>query len=287
MPRGSRPSTAACISLGARNASEIVILTCRMLHCSRAAICSTVTVPATISSSQRRPRAIDATSVARVSARIGGVHPVRDRRRRRPAELARDRGTGEVTLCGELAADSMVDKMRGEGVPPFGRTPRPAWPRLCSDSAGASFAPLPGADFECISARVGAVSLSKIERFRRSQHFQSERSESPFPSSPGMPTPLCTRRLVILFRLQSAPSLCFDATCPCLRVFAHSQRDLSSLASRPPPAFRRPVPAGCMKSSTTAIASWRAWKAVGRACSLAAAMIGPNDFLASPRHWRV
>ena len=55
MPRGSRPSTAACISLGARNASEIVILTCRMLHCSRAAICSTVTVPATISSSQRRP----------------------------------------------------------------------------------------------------------------------------------------------------------------------------------------------------------------------------------------
>jgi hypothetical protein len=39
---------------------------------SRAAICSTlVTVPATISSSQHRPRAIDATSVARVSARTG------------------------------------------------------------------------------------------------------------------------------------------------------------------------------------------------------------------------
>ena len=33
---------------------------------SRAAICSTVTAPTTISSSQRRPRAIDATSVARV-----------------------------------------------------------------------------------------------------------------------------------------------------------------------------------------------------------------------------
>ena len=38
MPRGNRPSTAACTSLGARNASEIVILACRMLHCSRAAI---------------------------------------------------------------------------------------------------------------------------------------------------------------------------------------------------------------------------------------------------------
>ena len=71
MPRGNRPSTAACTSLGARNASEIVILTWRMPHCSRAAICSTLTLPATISSSQRRPRAIDATSVARVSARIG------------------------------------------------------------------------------------------------------------------------------------------------------------------------------------------------------------------------
>jgi len=72
MPRGSRPSTAALTSSGARNASEIVILTCRMLHLSRAAICSTVvTVPVTISSSQRRPRAIDAMSVVRVSARMG------------------------------------------------------------------------------------------------------------------------------------------------------------------------------------------------------------------------
>ena len=71
MPRGNRPSMAACTSLGARNASDIVILTCRMLHCSRAAISSTQTVPATISSSQWRPRAIDATGVARVSARIG------------------------------------------------------------------------------------------------------------------------------------------------------------------------------------------------------------------------
>ena len=72
IPRGNRPSTAAFTSSGARNASVIVILTCRMLHLSRAAICSTpVTVPATISSSQLPPRAIAATSVARVSARIG------------------------------------------------------------------------------------------------------------------------------------------------------------------------------------------------------------------------
>src|SRR5438128_7875862 len=42
MPRGSRPSTAAFTRSGARNASEIVILTCRMLHLSRAAICSTL-----------------------------------------------------------------------------------------------------------------------------------------------------------------------------------------------------------------------------------------------------
>ena len=54
MPRGNRPSTAACTRVGARKASEIVIFTCRMLHFSRAAICSTLTAPATISSSHRR-----------------------------------------------------------------------------------------------------------------------------------------------------------------------------------------------------------------------------------------
>jgi hypothetical protein len=32
MPRGSRPSTAVFTSSGARNASEIVMWTCRMLH---------------------------------------------------------------------------------------------------------------------------------------------------------------------------------------------------------------------------------------------------------------
>jgi hypothetical protein len=47
IPRGSRPWMAAFTSSGARKASEIVILTCRMLHLSRAAICST---PMTVSS---------------------------------------------------------------------------------------------------------------------------------------------------------------------------------------------------------------------------------------------
>src|SRR5207245_9974429 len=53
---------------GARKASEIVMLTLRTAQFSRVAICSTsVSLPAAISSSQRRPRAIDATSLARVS----------------------------------------------------------------------------------------------------------------------------------------------------------------------------------------------------------------------------
>ena len=57
MPRGNRPSMAAFTSVGERKASEIVMLTCRTLHFSRVAICSTsATVPVTISSSQRRPR---------------------------------------------------------------------------------------------------------------------------------------------------------------------------------------------------------------------------------------
>src|SRR2546430_15373250 len=51
-----------------------------------------VTVPATISSSQRRPRAIAATSVARVSARIG-------------------RGS-----CGEAEAGPMISRRRFIGV---------------------------------------------------------------------------------------------------------------------------------------------------------------------------
>ena len=60
---------AALTRSGARKASEIVMWILRMLHFSRAAICSTpVTAPARISSSHRRPRAIEATSLARVSA---------------------------------------------------------------------------------------------------------------------------------------------------------------------------------------------------------------------------
>src|SRR5258707_10300267 len=59
MPRGKRPSTAALTMSGARNASEMVIFTCRTLHFWRVAICSMLAgEPETISSSQRRPRAI-------------------------------------------------------------------------------------------------------------------------------------------------------------------------------------------------------------------------------------
>src|SRR5438046_2464097 len=65
IPQGNRPSTAACTRLGARKASDIVILTCRRLHLSRAAICSTVvTVRATISASQCRALATGTLSPA-------------------------------------------------------------------------------------------------------------------------------------------------------------------------------------------------------------------------------
>ncbi len=68
MPRGRRPSTAALTRLGARKASEMVILTCRTLHFSRVQSSATVvTRPETTSSSQRRPRAIALTSRARRS----------------------------------------------------------------------------------------------------------------------------------------------------------------------------------------------------------------------------
>jgi len=55
MARGRRPSTDALTRLGARKASEMVILTCRTLHFSRAQSCATVvTRPETTSSSHRR-----------------------------------------------------------------------------------------------------------------------------------------------------------------------------------------------------------------------------------------
>src|SRR6202795_882511 len=66
MPRGRRPSTAALMRLGARKASEMVILICRTLHFSRVQSCATVvTRPETTSSSHRRPRAIALTRRAR------------------------------------------------------------------------------------------------------------------------------------------------------------------------------------------------------------------------------
>ena len=72
MPWGSRPSMAALTRLGARNASEILMLTLRALHPSRLAMLSAVAFGLVVSSSsQRRPRAIDATDVARFSERIG------------------------------------------------------------------------------------------------------------------------------------------------------------------------------------------------------------------------
>jgi hypothetical protein len=68
MPRGRQPSTAALTRLGARKASEIVMLTCRTLHFSRAQSSATVvTRPETTSSSHRRPRAIALTRRARRS----------------------------------------------------------------------------------------------------------------------------------------------------------------------------------------------------------------------------
>jgi len=72
MPCGSRPSMAALTRLGARKASEIVMFTLRMLQSSRFAMLSVVTDGSVVSSSsQRRPRAIEAISVARFSERIG------------------------------------------------------------------------------------------------------------------------------------------------------------------------------------------------------------------------
>src|SRR6266536_3619281 len=57
IPCGSLPSTAALTRDGARKASERVILTCRLLHCSRAAMCCTLaTTPDWISESHSRPR---------------------------------------------------------------------------------------------------------------------------------------------------------------------------------------------------------------------------------------
>src|SRR5204863_1821571 len=67
-----RPAMAALTRSGARKARETVMLTWRTLHLSRFAMHSASAVASVMSSSsQRRPRAIDATRVARVSERIG------------------------------------------------------------------------------------------------------------------------------------------------------------------------------------------------------------------------
>jgi hypothetical protein len=63
---------AALTRSGARKASEMVILIFRVLQFSRLAMPSTLAVGSAMSSSrQRRPRAIAATNLARVSERIG------------------------------------------------------------------------------------------------------------------------------------------------------------------------------------------------------------------------
>jgi hypothetical protein len=68
IPRGRRPSMAALTRLGARKASEMVMLTCRTLHFSRPQSSVTlVTRPETTSSSHRRPLAMALTRRARRS----------------------------------------------------------------------------------------------------------------------------------------------------------------------------------------------------------------------------
>ena len=63
---------AALTRSGARKASEIVMLTFRTLQPSRPAMLSVLAVGSAMSSSsQRRPRAIDATKSARFSERMG------------------------------------------------------------------------------------------------------------------------------------------------------------------------------------------------------------------------
>ena len=74
-----RPSMAALTRSGARKASEIVLLIFRTLQPSRPAMVSVLDWGSVMSSlSQRRPRAIDATSSARLSERMGraSVAPV-------------------------------------------------------------------------------------------------------------------------------------------------------------------------------------------------------------------
>jgi hypothetical protein len=106
MPRGRRPSTAALTRLGAKKASEMVILTCRTLHFSRAQSSAiVVTRPETTSSSHRRPRAMALTKRARrsnCSGRTSFRNPLCGSRIRRDLldggfcqGIVSDRSTGE------------------------------------------------------------------------------------------------------------------------------------------------------------------------------------------------
>ena len=86
---------AALTRSGARNASEIVIFTLRGLQLSRFAMLSLVAVGSPMSSSsQRRPRAIDAISVARFSERIG-----RSFRNSAPSGKSTSRRRVEFAFC--------------------------------------------------------------------------------------------------------------------------------------------------------------------------------------------
>ena len=113
-PRGRRPSTAALTRLGARKASEMAMLTCRMLHFSRMQISATVvTRPETTSSSHRRPRAMALTRRA-LRSNCSGRTSLRDvlfgsRIRRDLLEggfcqgIVRDRSSGESDASSALS----------------------------------------------------------------------------------------------------------------------------------------------------------------------------------------
>ena len=123
MPRGNRPSIAAFTRSGARKARDIVMLTWRTLHPSRLAMRSTSAFASTTSSlSQRRPRAIDAIKVARVSDRIGrtwcgGSEAGRSISRRRVTGVLRH-GTSRVSAsCARSRLKLTVVRRIGAGQP--------------------------------------------------------------------------------------------------------------------------------------------------------------------------
>jgi hypothetical protein len=138
MPCGSRPSMAALTISGARKASEIVMLTFRTLQPSRFAMLS-LDIDASVvsSSSQRRPRAMAATSVARVSERIGRA------------------------CCGGVPSGRRISRRRVDGVVCQG-TPRTPWEPVLLQLAVALGSPLSWMTscFGCISTRATRVVMS-------------------------------------------------------------------------------------------------------------------------------